>query len=117
MDIEEKQWRFIINEPLKIPQKMKLTKEDVWGEVDVEKFPIKRVSKGMIVASQAKGYPSTCPIWKDKLPYKSVTVVCKKEQVPDVVYWLEFVHGGDSVSRMKDLPKGKVALRSDYQCW
>jgi hypothetical protein len=105
---------FVINEPLK-KRKPSITQEDVWGTWDDERN--KRTSKGMIVASEMKGYPDRCPIWKDKVPHKSVTVVCKKEQVPDVVYWLEFVHGGDSVTRMKDLPKGKVALRSDYQCW
>jgi len=27
------------------------------------------------------------------------------------------VHGGGSVSGRKELPKGKVAFRSDYQAW
>lgn len=110
-----------------VPLPSKLTQEDVWGKVEEshwkggilngEWIPSRRVSKGMIVASQTKGYPDKCPIWHDKIPYKSVTVVCGVLQEPDVEYWLDFVLGTNSVSRRKVLPKGKLALRSDYKCW
>lgn len=101
-----------------VPMPSKLTQEDVWGKVDLDlTHGAHRVSKGMIVATQGKGYPNTCPIWHDKIPYKSVTVVCGVLQEPDVEYWLDFVLGADSVSRRKTLPKGKLALRADYKCW
>jgi len=112
--------------PLSAPAQT-LTQEDVFGRVieshwknnvpNTEWIPTKRISKGMVVASQAKGYPNICPIWKDKIPYKSVTVVCPEEFEGDCEYWLEFVHGGGSISRRKKLPGGKIALRSDYQAW
>jgi len=105
----------------------KITEEDVWGKVEESHWkddlpntkwiPSRRTSKGMIVASAAKGYPDICPVWGDKLPYKSVTVVTDKKNEGDVRYWLGFVHGGDPVSKRKELPKGKIALRSDYQAW
>lgn len=88
-----------------------LTQEDVWGEFDVKNM--KEISTGMIVAKSDE----TCPHFGDVVPYKSVTVVCEEEQVNSVSYWLEYVHGGESVSRQKQLPGKKVAIRSDYQCW
>lgn len=110
----------------------KLTQEDVWGSVDLKTG--EQVSKGMIVARGlpsvdatftqerkdsiiAKGYPSVCPVWGDELPYKSVTVICHENQVGHVSYWLEYVHGAGCVVDVKELADGRVALRSDYQCW
>jgi hypothetical protein len=109
----------------------KITKDDVWGKWSDD---LKLIDRGMIVA---KGYPpsldkspaaaaelfdrikvgDTCPVWKDKLPYKSVTVICDKKDMNEVMYWLEYVHGGDCVEKTKDLPGDKVAIRSNYMCW
>lgn len=58
-----------------------------------------------------------CPIWGDTIPYKSATFVCDEKDEARVTYWIEYVHGGNSIVRRKLLPDGKVALRSDYQCW
>ncbi len=104
-----------------------LTQEDVWGEWT---HSSERISFGMIVA---QGYgdmsdrekkqwegslsPDICPIWKDKLPYKSITVICDKSQQSEVEYWLEYVHGGGSISKTKSLPNNKIAIRSNYMCW
>lgn len=109
-------------EPTSAPAQ-KLTQEDVWGKIEMEdefipKMPIKWIHPGRLVATSGDdGLPTVCPIWKDKLPYKSVTVICDKQEEGDCEYWLEHVHGGGSVSKRKELPKGKVALRSDYQAW
>lgn len=102
-----------------VPAPSKLTQEDVWGKVDFnyKTGKDKRISKGMIVASQAKGYPDKCPVWHDNIPKKSVTVICTNLQEPDVEYWLDYVLGAHSVSKRKSLPKGKLALRADYKCW
>lgn len=81
----------------------KIQKWDVWGKKSDG-------YKGMRVARTEE----ICPIWKDKLPYKSVTVVCKKEDVNEVIYWLSYVHGGP-YSKMKDLKNGNIAIRSRYQ--
>ena len=107
----------------------KLTKEDVWGTFDANH---KLVHRGMIVA---QGMPSNmnpaekkkiqdeikvsdvCPVWKDILPYKSVTVVCDVKQRDEVIGWLSYVHGGDCIAQEKALSKGMYAIRSDYQCW
>ena len=88
-----------------------MTKDDVFGKYDMDKHIM--VDKGMIVANSKE----TCPIFKDEVPYKSVTVVCDNEQEGEVENWLSYVHGGDCVSQRKELPNNKVALRSDYQCW
>lgn len=87
------------------PQKLKF--EDVWGTPGKD--------RGMIVTRTDE----KCPHFGDIVPYKSVTVVCKKEQVDDVVYFLEYNHGHESVSAIKDIEGdlGLVAIRSDYQCW
>lgn len=89
---------------------VKLTKEDVWGSFDENH---KKLSDGMIVARSE----DNCPVWKDKIPFKSVTVVCTVEQQAEVTYWLGYVHGADSVSRVRGIGDGKIAIRSDYQCW
>jgi len=90
---------------------MKLTKNDVWGTYDTDTN--KCISKGMIVAKTNE----VCPIFGDIVPYKSVTVVCDKEQCGEVAYWLSYVHGGDCISQSKELEDGKVAYRSNYMCW
>ena len=89
-----------------VPESLELTMEDVFGNYE-------EGTKGMMVANSDE----TCPIFKDTVPYKSVTVVCDKEQEAEVVYWLGYVHGGDCISMTKDLPNNKMAIRSDYKCW
>lgn len=109
----------------------KLTKDDVWGKWSED---YKLLDRGMVVA---QGYPPSlakspagaaelfdriqvgdiCPVWEDELRYKSVTVICTEEQEDDVCYWLEYVHGGNAITKKKKLNGGKVAIRSEYQCW
>lgn len=109
----------------------KLTKEDVWGKWS-ESNPLRLISRGMIVA---QGVPSPldeterkkifeqikvtniCPVWKDKISYKSVTVICDATQAIEVSGWLEYVHGGGCIEKEKTLPNGKYAIRSNYECW
>ena len=104
-----------------------LTKDDVWGTFDKD---YNLVSRGMIVAQGFGGekkdlkdwekklqVKSVCPIWKDKLPYKSVTIVCDESQADEVMYWLHYVHGGDCIVGDTKLPGGKMAIRSQYMCW
>jgi len=86
-----------------------LTKDDVWGKFTPDH---KRLTAGMIIAKS----DDICPVFKDKVPYKSVTVLCEQDQIEDVMYWLEYVHGGGCVQRAKG-HKGKIAIRSDYMCW
>lgn len=94
-----------------------LTKDDVWGIFDIDKMEYE--TTGMMVGSSSVALESmnVCPIWGDTLKYKSATFVCEREQELDVIEWLEYVHGGGCISRRKVLPDGKIALRSDYQCW
>lgn len=108
---------------------MKVSKDDVWGKYTDD---LKLLDRGMIVA---QGYigdkyfedglevwkkkvqtTNVCPVWGDELPYKSVTVICTKEQEDEVKYWLSYVHAGEA-ERTKNLPDGKVAIRSNYQAW
>lgn len=102
-----------------------LTKDDIWGTFD-DNYNL--VDTGMIIAQGTPEdsdiaidflakRPRVCPVWGDKLPYKSVTVVCHESEVDAVMYWLEYVHGGGSVQDSTDLPHGMVAIRSDYMCW
>lgn len=100
----------IISNP-NVPEAKKLTKDDVWGTMNPETF--ESTSEGMIIVKSE----GRCPVWKDKLPYKSVTVVCDKAQEDEVSYWLQYVHGGNSISKRKVLAGDKVALRSNYMCW
>lgn len=108
---------------------MKVSKDDVWGKFDDN---LNLISRGMIVAQGYIGdkyyekglehwkkklqVSNVCPVWGDELPYKSVTVICNKEQEDEVRYWLCYVHGGEA-EMSKTLPDGKVAIRSNYQCW
>lgn len=92
------------------PKSEHLSKEDVWGKYDPN---TRTETDGMIVARRGE----KCPIFEDILPYKSVTVICEKDQYAQVAYWLEYVHGADCISKMKESEGGKLAIRSDYQCW
>lgn len=114
----------------KKPSGFKLEKDDVWGEYDDNH---KQISKGKIVA---RGYPDVdekyftqkqydeltavlpdiCPVWNDKLPYKSVTAICSSDEADEVIHWLAYVHGGEPAMVIK-LSGDRVAIRSHYQCW
>lgn len=95
--------------------KLTVTKDDVFGRFDDN---YQRIDAGMVVARGDQ----VCPVWGDKLPYKSVTVVVPElavhnGQLSDVEYWLSFVHGGGNISRRKSMPDGTVAIRSNYMAW
>lgn len=68
-------------------------------------------------AKVVPGGETRCPVWGDVVPWKSVTVIVDAADEADARYSLEYVHGGGSVSRRMALPNGRVALRSNYQCW
>lgn len=106
-DITPVEVEVIIDEPNNHPVKLK--EEDVWGDGFYNRET--KENRGMRVAV----YDEECPIFKDIVPYKSVTVVCPKSQEDDVIYWLEYVYGSDCVSIRKELDDLKVALRADYQ--
>ena len=105
-----------------------LKMSDVFGVFDEGQWL--RISWGMTVA---RGLPKSepkqqneaarvCPIWHDALPYKSLTVICGRDQVDDVIEWLVYVHGADCVSAMQfnvewNGKKVQVAIRSNYMCW
>lgn len=93
----------------------RVTKDAVFGKFDENH---ERIDAGMVVARTG----DICPIWGDEVRYKSVTIVVPEEyvrehRVIEVIYWLTFVHGENSVSRRWSLPDGTVAIRSDYMCW
>ena len=90
---------------------LKLTKNDVWGEYDINTFTV--ISKGMKVAEHG----DRCPIFNDILPYKSVTVVCEQHEQHEVEYWLQYVHGGGCIAQRAELTDGRIAYRSNYMCW
>ena len=115
-----------------VSEAKELTKEDVWGkyvlegtETMMEGGRAYNVSKGHFVGGMmvARGQgrsdkPATiCPIFGDEVPWKSATAVCAIAMEPEVTYWLEYVQGGNCISKRKELPGGRVALRCDYQCW
>jgi len=100
-----------VSEPT-FPEPKKLTKEDVWGIFDIQ--AMKWVSNGMMV-EPVKGI---CRVFGDRMPFKSVTVVCLQTQFNEVAYWLEFVHGAGSITKVKVMDDNtKVAIRSEYNCW
>jgi hypothetical protein len=57
-----------------------------------------------------------CPVWGDRVPYKSVTVIVEASEEDAATYCLACAHGG-GYSRRLVLADGRVALRSDYQAW
>lgn len=92
-----------------------IQKVDVFGEFDFKAN--KKISDGMVVASGKYGENTTCPVFGDDVPWKSVTVICKPEQESEVVYWLGYVHGGGNISNRRVLDDGRIALRSNYMAW
>jgi len=89
--------------------RFRLQKWDVVGEWDDNH---KKISDGLVVARSEE----RCPIFGDIVPYKSLTIVCKEDELGDALYWLSYVHGGGH-SREKKLNDGRIAIRSDYQAW
>lgn len=85
---------------------------DVFGKYE----GLTRIDNGMVVAYGELHEPVKCPIFDDILPYKSVTVVCKKEQLQGVLQHLMNAHGGGHRYE-RELPDGHIAIRSDYQAW
>lgn len=86
-----------------------LTKDDVWGtyvsegsESMIEDGQEYKIAKGHFVGGMivARGHgrkdrPQTvCPIFKDEVPWKSVTAVCALAMEEEVTYWLEYVQDG-----------------------
>jgi hypothetical protein len=112
-----------------------ITKDDVWGEftgIDDPRGTHVKISKGMITAqgipyepdspegkalSKKIGAPAVCPMTKAPLPFKSVNVVCKKEDQQAVEYWLEYVHGGGCVEFTVAVEGDRVLIRSNYMAW
>lgn len=85
---------------------------DVFGKYD----GLERIDNGMVVAFGEHDKKVKCPIFGDILPYKSVTVVCTKEQLPGVLQHLMNAHGGGHRYE-RELSDGRMAIRSDYQAW
>ena len=100
-----------------------ITMSDVWGTHSADHS--RRLTNGMLVArglpedmeNTYDDLPQVCPVWGDRLPYKSVTVICHPDKVEEVKYWLEYVHGGGSIKNIGSLDDERVAIRSDYMCW
>lgn len=86
---------------------------DVFGKFNEDH---ERIDDGMVVVYGKGDKKVRCPIFKDVVPYKSVTVVCKQEQLQGVLQHLMNAHGGPHAFK-KDLPDGRIAIRSDYQAW
>jgi len=95
------------------PEGFKLHKDDVWGAYDADTH--KKVGDSLVIAQLAG---ERCPVFGDNMPYKSVTVIFDPKTHPydEVTYWLSYVHGGD-FERELTLKDGRIAIRSDYQCW
>ena len=72
---------------------------------------------GYIVACGYTAFPPTCPVWGDEVGWKSVTVIVPAELENAATWSLEYNHGGGSVVKRLEMGDGRVALRSDYQCW
>lgn len=94
-----------INSPT-VPEPKELKKEDVWGDGTAN-------SKGMRIAI----YGHKCPIFNDIVEYKSTTFVFPKSKEEEVIYWVEYVYGGDCITKRKELDDLRVAIRAEYQCW
>ena len=105
----------------------KIQLKDVYGEFSSDFSEL--INPGMIAARQIdphinsglkeqldKCYKTICPVWHDKLQYKSKTIICKPEEEDEVIYWITYVEGGLPTER-KVLDNGRIALRADYQAW
>ncbi len=94
--------------------KMTLQKEDIFC-VD-SKYVVASCDHGGFNKAKARSNQK-CPIFKNYIPFKSCTIKCKEEELDDVIYWSEWVMGGDCISKHKELGQGVHAIQIDYQCW
>lgn len=67
-----------------------------------------------------RSYPESkndiCPVWGDRMPWKSVTVIVPADEEDDAAFCLACAHGS-GYSNRKVLEDGRIALRSDYTAW
>ena len=113
--------KVIVLEPT-FPEAKEITMEDVVGKWSKDH---KKIHDGMVVADHNHGgfdkrqcqSKTRCPVFNDFVDYKSLTVVCDASIREEVAYWLEYVHGSDSIQKVRELEDGRVAFRSDYQAW
>ena len=117
-----KEIKVIVLEPT-FPVATKITREDVFGEWS--KDHKHQIRSGMVVADHRLGgfnegrceSVGRCPVFGSQVPYKIVTVVCDASLREQVAYWLEYVHGTDCISQVRELDNNKVAFRSNYMAW
>ena len=88
----------------------RLTKSDVFGQHRVANGRLVAREGGMVVAKASE----TCPVFKDVVPEKAVTVVGREDDLDEVLYWLEYVKGKDCVT-MTHHQDGWIALRAEHQ--
>jgi len=113
--------KLVVLEPT-FPEAKEITQDDVWGKTSKDHKT--KIHNGMVVANCTLGgfdddklqSKEKCPIFDTYIDWKSVTVVCPKEISEQVAYWLEFNHGSDCISAVKEFG-GKIAFRSDYMAW
>jgi len=58
-----------------------------------------------------------CPVFHDLIPWKSCTVIVPLKHEQDALYWLDFIHGADSIQWRKPIDDRSVAIRSNYMAW
>lgn len=92
------------------PEGLKLTKEAVWGKFD-ENYEM--VDCGMVIGRSDQ----KCPVFGDMIPYKSVTIMCTKDQEAEVLYWIDYVQGVNAISARMEIGANQVALRANYMAW
>jgi len=108
------------------PESPSKTAEEMWQEnmtwvfeepylVALGRTPRTR-TRGNRTTLVADDQGDICPVWGDRLPWKSSTVIVPPELEDAAAFCLACADGG-GYSRRKVLEDGRVALRSDYQAW
>ena len=85
-----------------VPEPTAFTKEDL---------ELCRIASGKVDEQER------CPVFHDLIPWKSWTVIVPLEHEQDAMYWLDYIHGADSVTWRKQVDHRSVALRSNYMAW
>ncbi len=88
----------------------KLSRDDVFGKHKFQDGKLIGREGGLVVATEGQ----KCPVFKDVLPQKAVTIVGLEKDFEEIEYWLEYIKGRGCITK-EHTQDGHIALRAEYQ--
>lgn len=88
----------------------KLSRRDVFGAHKFKDGKLVGRQGGMVASREGE----ECPVFKDTVPEKALTIVGPLDLFDEIEYWLEYIKGKDCITR-HHVQDGYIALRAEHQ--